>query len=145
MILVVDDHDDTRYALTRLLKSSGYEAAAVCDGSQALLYLQTHRPSLVILDCHMPCLNGFDVLRAVRSDAALADLPILMFSADPASEDHALCLGAHGFILKGSLDWAQLSAAVEKYAGSLADGAERAPPHSSQLRPDPESGHSDRS
>src|SRR5213592_2869937 len=105
MILVVDDHDDTRSLLIKLLKVSGYEAVGVSDGGQALLFLKTHRPKLVVLDCHMPRLDGFGVLRAVRSDAALGDLPVLMFSADPSAEHAALKHGAQGFILKGSLDW----------------------------------------
>jgi CheY-like chemotaxis protein len=123
MILVVDDHDDTRYALTRLLASGGYEAIGVCDGRQALLFLQTHSPRLVILDCHMPCMGGFDVLRTIRSDAALAHVPVVMFSADSAAEAEALRLGARGFILKGSLDWARLSEAVQRYAAGTENSA----------------------
>ena len=115
MILVVDDHDDTRHVLIKLLNASGYEAIGVCDGAQALLFLKTHRPRLIILDCHMPCLNGFEVLQVIRSDAALVDLPVLMFSADRAAEGPSLRQGAQGFILKGSLDWAQVLAAVEKH------------------------------
>ena len=126
MILVIDDNDATRYVLVRLLKANGYEATGVCDGSQALLFLQTHRPRLIILDCHMPCLDGFGVLRAVRAHAEWVHTPVLMFSADSASEDQALRSGANGFILKGSLDWAQVSEAVERYAGNLAQhGAPR--------------------
>ena len=123
MILVVDDHDDTRYVLIRLLNSSGYEAVGVRDGRQALLFLKTHRPKLMILDCHMPCLDGFAVLRAVRSDATLADLPVIMFSADAAAKPQAVRLGAQGFIVKGSLDWAVVSAEVERYAGKAAGTA----------------------
>jgi CheY-like chemotaxis protein len=67
----------------------------------------------------MPCRDGFEVLHAVRCDAALAGLPVLMFSADPAAEESALRLGAQGFILKGSLDWARLSEAIKKHAGNL--------------------------
>ena len=133
MILVVDDHADTRLVLIRLLKASGYEATGVCDGVRALHFLQTHRPELIILDCHMPCLDGFGVLRAVRSDAALADLHVLMFSADPAAEEHALRLGAQGFILKGSLDWARLSEAVERSARCLSANAQPAAADSSQV------------
>jgi len=132
MVLVVDDHNDTRHVLVRLLKSSGYEAVGVADGNQALLFLQTHRPKLIILDCHMPCLDGFGVLRAVRAHAEWVHTPVLMFSADPASEDQALRSGANGFILKGSLDWAQVSEAVERYAGNP---AQHGAPHSTQPGP----------
>ena len=123
MVLVVDDHNDTRHVLVRLLKSSGYEAVGVADGNQALLFLQTHRPKLIILDCHMPCLDGFGVLRAVRDHAEWVHTPVLMFSADPASEGQALRSGANGFILKGSLDWAQVSEAVERYGDEVRSGA----------------------
>jgi CheY-like chemotaxis protein len=122
MILVVDDHDDTRHVLIRLLESSGYEAVGVEDGNQALLFLQTKRPKLIILDCHMPCLDGFGVLRAVRAHAEWAHTPVLMFSADSTSEGQALRLGANGFLLKGSLDWARVSEAVERHAGNDARG-----------------------
>jgi two-component system, chemotaxis family, chemotaxis protein CheY len=132
MILVVDDHDDTRVLLIKLLKLSGYEAVGVSDGNHALLYLKTHRPKLVVLDCHMPCLDGFGVLRAIRMDAALAHLPVLMFSADPSAEDAALRHGAQGFILKGSLDWARLSAAIARHAGS---GGEHARPSAANSHP----------
>jgi PleD family two-component response regulator len=79
----------------------------------------------------MPCLDGFEVLRAVRSNAAMADLPVLMFSADPGAEDNALRLGAQGFIQKGSLDWARVSAAVERCVGSAADKIQPAAPQQS--------------
>ena len=132
MILVVDDHDDTRHVLIRLLNASGYDAVGVCDGAQALLFMRTHRPKLMILDCHMPCLDGFAVLSAVRSDAALADLPVIMFSADAAAKPQALRLGAQGFILKGSLDWAKISAEVERHAGKAASKAPPPPARFSQ-------------
>ena len=117
MILVVDDHDDIRHVLIRLLKASGYDAIGVADGHQALLFLQTHRPTLIILDCHMPCLDGFGVLRAVRARAEWSHTPVLMFSADAESEATALGLGAQGFVLKGSMDWSRFAAEVEKHAG----------------------------
>jgi CheY-like chemotaxis protein len=138
MILVVDDHDDTRSLLVKLLKFDGHEGVGVSDGGQALLFLKTHRPKLIILDCHMPCLDGFGVLRAIRSDTALADLPVLMFSADPSAEDNAMLLGAQGFILKGSLDGARLSAAIARHVGSSGENPrpEAVNPHPSSLKSD---------
>src|SRR5688572_549846 len=105
MILVVDDHNESREALIRLLHADGYETIGARDGNQALLFLHSPKPRLILLDCHMPFLDGFGVLRAVRADAAYADIPVFMLSADPASEATALQLGAQGFMLKGSLDW----------------------------------------
>ena len=122
MILIVEDHEESRYVLTRLLAANGYDTIAVSDGVQALLFLETHKPELVILDCHMPCLDGVSVLRAVRSNPRLSDLPMLMFSSDPKAEDEATRAGANGFILKGLLDWSVLSRAIGKYAAKKQRG-----------------------
>src|SRR5689334_476105 len=116
MILVVDDHSDTRKALVRLLKSHGYEAQAAGCGTEALDYLRENTPRLVVLDCHMPDVDGLGVLDTMRRDARMCLIPVIMFSA--ASSEHegrAFELGAKEFIRKGSLDWPYLLAAMEKH------------------------------
>jgi CheY-like chemotaxis protein len=115
MILIVDDHADTREALVRLLQHKGHEAIAVADGAQVLQFLQTHPPpALIILDVHMPHLDGIGVLRALRADARLAPVPVVVFSADERPRDEAMRLGALAFVVKGSLDWAKLSAQIDR-------------------------------
>jgi len=118
MILVVDDHQDTLYVLTRLLKKLDCESVGVSSGAEALLFLKSHKPKLIILDYNMPNMNGLEVLWAVRADPQLSDIPVVMFSADPSPELQAAALqaGAQGYVIKGSLDWAELSVLIDKYA-----------------------------
>jgi len=119
MILVVDDHLDTRSALVRLLRCQGYEAVAVADGYEALGFLRANSVRLVVLDFHMPDLDGFGVLRSIRGDPMLCDVPVLMLSADDSERrrDESLRLGAREFIVKGSTDWPALFALIQQCAG----------------------------
>lgn len=118
MILVVDDHTDTREALLRLLKRDGYEVIGVTGGREALLFLQTHKPRLVILDYNMPDVDGLSVLVEMKRDARLADVRVVMFSASGGNlKEQALAAGVNGFVTKSSLDWAVLRAQIQQWAG----------------------------
>ena len=110
MILVVEDHATTREALVRLLKAVGVAAVGVGDGLEALEFLQTHRPSLVVLDCRMPHMDGFECLAEIRSRPQLANLPVIMYSAEPSPQRQAraLALGAAAFVGKGLIEWNDL-------------------------------------
>jgi CheY-like chemotaxis protein len=117
VILVVDDHVDTGYVAVRLLKHLGYDAVAVAGGQEALDYLRSETPKLIILDCHMPCVSGLDVLRAVRANAALARVPVVMFSADADNGDREVFhqLGINGWIVKASMDWENIAHFAKLY------------------------------
>jgi chemosensory pili system protein ChpA (sensor histidine kinase/response regulator) len=117
MILVVDDHVDTRYVVVRLLARLGYEAAAVGGGVEAVAFLSGAKPELVILDLNMPCMDGLEVLRVIRGEPRLADLPVVMFSGDPSdarrAEVEALCF--RGWIVKASMDWDRIEHFAKLY------------------------------
>ena len=107
MILIVDDHEDTRRVLALLLRHSGYVAETVADGKSALRAMAAQRPGLVILDYNMPGMNGLEVLEAIRSTPTLSDVPVILFTA--VDTDGVLGtaerLGVQGFLRKGTLDW----------------------------------------
>jgi CheY-like chemotaxis protein len=111
MILIVDDHADTAYVAARLLKQLGYDTVAVAGGQEALDNLRGVTPRLVILDCHMPRVRGLDVLRAVRADRRLSEVPVVIFSAeaDHGARDAFQQLGIQGWIVKASMDRENLS------------------------------------
>ncbi|TLY30775.1 MAG: response regulator [Nitrospirae bacterium] len=79
-ILVVDDSLSVRKVAERMLIEAGLEVAAVSSGEEALDWLSTKRPDLVIADVIMPDKSGFDVCTFVRSNAALADTPVILVS-----------------------------------------------------------------
>lgn len=80
-ILVVEDDFDTRYMLSLILKSEGYEVITAADGEGALAVVFDQRPDLVITDISMPCLNGIELTRSLRRKAETAGLPILAITA----------------------------------------------------------------
>ncbi|HZZ42384.1 MAG TPA: response regulator [Tepidisphaeraceae bacterium] len=109
-VLVVDDHDDTRAALVRLIRHSGYSAAGVSDGHQALAILEITQPKVIFLDYHLPEIDGLEILRRIRQQPTLAAIPVVMFTAaDPTViRPQAIEFGADDFILKGANAWSSV-------------------------------------
>ena len=91
-VLVVDDTEGNRYAVSHLLRSVGMEVMEASNGRQAL-ELVTTAPDLVILDINLPDISGREVLKEIRSNPEIAWLPVMHLSASfTASEDQALGL-----------------------------------------------------
>ncbi len=103
-ILVIDDDRASRRMLTHALSSAGYSCRESASGVEALETLHAEVPSLLLLDFHMPELNGAEVLSRLRSDAdpAIAQLPVIMLTGDGGEESEVLCLeaGANDFVTK---------------------------------------------
>ena len=118
MVLVVDDHDDTRAVLLLLLKREGYQSVGKNCGTDALFFLSTNTPKLVILDYSMPDMCGLSVFNTMRADPRLATVPVIMFSAnDGQIEESARHAGVDAYIRKGTLDWGILRTEIRRLAG----------------------------
>ena len=102
LVLVVDDSLTVRRITKRLLEREGYRVALAKDGLEALDQLAGERPVVVLSDIEMPRMDGFDLLRNIRSDARLAGLPVVMITSRIASKhrDLALELGARHYLGK---------------------------------------------
>jgi signal transduction histidine kinase/DNA-binding response OmpR family regulator len=100
-ILVADDNADMRDYLRRLL-SARYEVRTAADGAEALAALRDELPDLLLSDIMMPRLDGYALLRAVRADPALADLPVVLLSARAGEEAsvEGLEAGADDYLVK---------------------------------------------
>jgi PAS domain S-box-containing protein len=100
-VLVVEDNADMRQYLRRLL-SAQYDVMAATDGEAALALIRRECPDLVLTDVMMPGLDGFGLLRAIRADPALNDLPVVMLSARAGDEASAegLDAGADDYLTK---------------------------------------------
>lgn len=79
-ILVVDDEVLLAVLLAGLLEDEGYQVETASNGQAALSAIQNQRPDLVVTDFMMPTMTGLELAEAVRSDGALADLPIILVS-----------------------------------------------------------------
>src|SRR5204862_3054270 len=102
-LLVVDDNEDNRYALTRRLAREGYVNVAIAvDGAQALQVLQSKEFDLVLLDIMMPNVNGYEVLEKMKADGKLRHIPVIMISAVDEIDSVIRCieLGADDYLSK---------------------------------------------
>lgn len=101
-VLVVDDNVTNLEVMRELLRSAGYPVVTCKSGREALERLETHRPDLLLLDLMMPEISGEDVLRKLRGDPRLADLPVILLTARASQEDRllGLRLGADDYLAK---------------------------------------------
>ena len=82
-VLVVDDEDDIRELLRINLELDGHTVATVRDGREALDYVQSHVPDVIVLDVMMPGMDGWEVLSRMKSpnNTAISQVPVLMLTA----------------------------------------------------------------
>ena len=102
LVLVVDDSITVRRVTQRLLKREGFRVVLANDGLHALEKLQEEKPAVVLSDIEMPRMDGFDLVRNIRADAKLADLPVIMITSRIAQKhrDHANALGVSHYLGK---------------------------------------------
>lgn len=88
LVLVVEDDSDTRDLITEVLRDDGYRVCAAVNGQEALTAVQAtpELPALIVLDLMMPVMNGWQFLDARAANRALAAIPVLVLSADPARQ-----------------------------------------------------------
>lgn len=113
LIAVVDDEEPIRRALGRLLRSAGLLVETFTTGHEFLQSLHHHRPSCVILDLHMPSINGFEVQAAMHE--ARTHIPTIIITGHDSadSRDRAIQGGASEFLRK-PVDDKHLLIAIEK-------------------------------
>lgn len=102
-ILVVDDFSTMRRIIKNVLKQLGFENIEEAeDGGQAYTKLQTGKFDFVVSDWNMPNVDGFELLKKIRSDAALKDIPFLMVTAESEKDKvvAAIQAGVNNYIVK---------------------------------------------
>jgi chemosensory pili system protein ChpA (sensor histidine kinase/response regulator) len=119
LVLVVDDSLTVRRVTQRLLVREGYRVVTAKDGLDAIARLAEERPAVLLSDIEMPRMDGFDLLRNVRADPALADLPVVMITSRIAQKhrDYAAELGADHYLGKPYSE-EELLSLVARYAGA---------------------------
>ena len=101
-ILIAEDEPSILESLDFILKRAGWSVESVTDGDAALVALRRGRPRMVVLDVMLPQRSGFEVLKLIRADAAMRDLPVLILTAKGQAQDKRTAeeLGADGFVTK---------------------------------------------
>ena len=101
-VLIVEDEPNIVESLTFLLRRAGFDVAAAEDGESALADLRSQPARLMILDLMLPKANGFEVLKSVRNDPALAGTRVLILTAKGQASDRRLAeaIGVDAFMTK---------------------------------------------
>ncbi|HYD06544.1 MAG TPA: response regulator [Reyranella sp.] len=101
-ILIAEDEPSILESLDFILRRAGWSIAAVTDGEAVLSTLRRAPPKLVVLDVMLPKRSGFDVLKQIRADDMLRELPVLILTAKGQAKDRRTAeeLGADGFVTK---------------------------------------------
>ena len=86
-ILVADDDIDIRELVEFKLSTLGHDVVAVADGASALEEVRRQRPDLAVLDVMMPGMSGLEVVKVIRGDPQLADLPVVILTARAQDSD----------------------------------------------------------
>ncbi len=115
VVLVVDDEQDIRLAVSEVLADEGFVVLAAGDGAEALTKARAFHPGLVLLDLMMPGMNGWEFCAARRQDPELARIPVVGVSA----LGRVAGIEAAGFIQK-PFDVDELVSAVRQYAAATA-------------------------
>lgn len=113
--LVIEDCFEIRENLSEILELAGYNVIAIDNGKQGVETAITEKPDFILCDILMPQVNGYDVLRELRSDPAAATIPFIFVtaSAEKREMELALTMGVDGYIRK-PFDDTELFAAIDR-------------------------------
>ena len=114
-VLIVEDDDLTRDALSIMLQEDGYQVLCAENGQAALEQLQrTRPPGLILLDMMMPVMTGWEFLTQRKQDPRLAAIPVVICSGTGDAARQAASLGAAGY-LKKPIEFQVLLATIRRY------------------------------
>jgi CheY-like chemotaxis protein len=115
VVLVVEDFEDNRFMMRRLLEMSGYRVVEAVNGEQAVEAAVGERPDLILMDLSLPKLDGLAATRRIRQHDALSQIPIVAVSAHDTTDFHAdaLAAGCNEYVTK-PIDFDQLEALLKK-------------------------------
>jgi len=95
-IMLVEDNEASRDALSRRLARHGYRVLLALDGRQAVVMAHAASPDLILMDLGLPVVDGWDATRQLKGDAATRHIPIIVLSAHAMTNDRDLALAAGG-------------------------------------------------
>jgi len=115
-IVLADDEQFIAIAYKDGLERAGYDITVAHNGAEALEAVKSTKPDLVLLDLIMPKLNGFEVLKAIKADPAIKDIPVIILSnlSQPTDETEARQSGALDFIVKADISLKDLVERIAK-------------------------------
>jgi two-component system cell cycle response regulator DivK len=116
LFLVVEDFEDSRFMMRKLLEMAGYRVVEATDGEEAVEVALEERPALILMDLSLPKLDGLAATRKIRKHKGLGKVPIVAVSAhdSPESRQEALDAGCNEYVAK-PIDFDQLNTLLERF------------------------------
>ncbi len=102
VIMVVEDNEDNRDLVVKVLSHRGYEVVGASDGHEALSLLAEVAPDLILMDINLPDMDGYEVTRRIRRDATFGRVPIVALTAHAMHGDRekSLAAGCNAYVSK---------------------------------------------
>jgi len=118
LVLVVEDFEDNRFMMRRLLEMAGYEVREATDGQEAFAIAERDKPALILMDLSLPRVDGLAATRRIRQHPDLAKVPIVAVSAHDSADFHAeaLAAGCNDYVPK-PIDFDELGALLARVLG----------------------------
>jgi CheY-like chemotaxis protein len=113
-ILLVEDTEDNRVMMRRLLEMSGYAVTEAVNGMEAVAHAASEEPEVILMDLSLPLVDGLAATRKIRQMPGLKDVPIIAVSAHDTMDFHAeaLAAGCDAYITK-PIDYGELEGLIE--------------------------------
>jgi two-component system, cell cycle response regulator DivK len=114
-VLVVEDFEDNRFMMRRLLEMSGYRVVEAVNGNQAVELAESERPDIILMDLSLPMLDGLAATRRIRERNGAGRVPIVAVSAHDSADFHAeaLAAGCNEYVTK-PIDFDQLVGLLDR-------------------------------
>jgi CheY-like chemotaxis protein len=118
-VLIIEDEADAAELFAEMMRVSGFRVLKTSSSAPAMNVISAERPDVVLLDIMMPEISGLDILRLMRDDPALADIPVVIVSAKsmPTDIKDGLEAGASTYLTK-PVGFLELKEAVERALGA---------------------------
>lgn len=117
-VLLVEDTEDNRFMMRRLLEMSGYGVIEATNGEEAVRLAESERPALILMDLSLPVIDGLAATRAIRKLDGFKETPIVAVSAHDTSDfqSEALAAGCNSYITK-PIDFSHLETLIARLLG----------------------------
>jgi len=117
-LLLVEDTEDNRFMMRRLLEMEGYRVVEARNGEEAVKIAQAENPDLILMDLSLPIIDGLAATRLIRQLPQFKETPIIAVSAHDTADfqDDALAAGCNSYITK-PIDFAGLEQMISKLLG----------------------------
>lgn len=117
-VLLVEDTEDNRFMMKRLLEMSSYEVVEAVNGQEAVTLAAREQPDVILMDLSLPLVDGLGATRRIRRLPNMSRIPIIAVSAHDTADFHneALAAGCDAYITK-PIDFAQLEELLSQHLG----------------------------